>query len=214
MVQPVGSLAVPEDTRTKLLDAAARLFAEKGYANTSMDDIATGAGMTKGALYWNFDSKEALFHTLLDERIYTPLRGLIEFTRTADDQTSTADQGSAVMGALQAQPGLLAIGYEQWLNAVRTPELRTEQADLWSTMRDALAESLDARRQQLGAPEFDSSAERIATAIIALAHGLGFWRLIDPEIADDALYGEIIVLIYQGLLARALGVLPDQHQVP
>jgi AcrR family transcriptional regulator len=202
------------DTRTKLLDAAAKVFAEKGYANASMDDVAAEAGMTKGALYWNFDGKEALFHALLDERVYGPLRGLVEFTRTADAETPTADRAAVVMGTLQAQPGLLAIGYERWLQAVRDPGLRAEQADLWRTMRDALADSLDARRRQLGAPHFDSPPDRIATAIIALAQGLGFWRLIDPEIADDALYGQIIVLIYQGLLARATGVLGDEHGVP
>src|SRR4051795_9854827 len=106
---------MPEDTREKLLDAAAEVFAEKGYANTSMDDVAAAAGMTKGALYWNFDGKESLFHTLLEERVYGPLRGLVEFTRTADTDTSTANQAAAVMAALQSQPGLMAIGYEHWL---------------------------------------------------------------------------------------------------
>jgi AcrR family transcriptional regulator len=200
-----------EETRTKLLDAAAKVFAEKGYDIASMDDVAAEAGMTKGALYWNFDSKEGLFHTLLEERIYAPLRELVDFTRTADLQASPAEHANAVMGALNAQPGLLAIGYDQWLKLHRDPEHNPEQADLWRTMRDALGEALHARASHLGAPEFDVSADRIATAYIALAHGIGIWRLIDPEVVDDELFGEICTLVYQGLLARALGILPD-HQ--
>jgi len=198
---------MPEDTREKLLDAAAEVFAEKGYANTSMDDVAAAAGMTKGALYWNFDGKEALFHALLDERLYGPLRGLVEFTRTADADASTAGQATAVMAALNTQPGLLRIGYEHWLSILGDAEKRGEQADLWRTMRDALAESLHARATQLGAPveAFPTQPGEIATAYIALAHGLAIWRLIDPGIADDDLYGEMVELIYDGLVARARG---------
>jgi AcrR family transcriptional regulator len=206
---------VPPDTRTKLLDAAAEVFSEKGYANASMDDVAAAAGMTKGALYWNFDSKEALFHALLDERIYGPLRGLVEFTQTAEVSASTADQAGAVMAALQAQPGLLRIGYEHWLSAARDSQRRDETADLWRTMRDALAESLWARGEHLGAPveKFDMAAKDVATAYIALAHGFAIWRLIDPEVVDDSVYGEICSLVYEGLVARAVGVMPKEYMV-
>jgi AcrR family transcriptional regulator len=203
--QTVWCEPVPEDTRQKLLDAAAEVFAEKGYASASMDDVAAAAGMTKGALYWNFDGKEALFHALLDERVYAPLRALVDFTRAADTATSTADHAGAVMGALNAQPGLLRIGYEHWLAILGDAEKRAEQADLWRTMRDALAESLRARAEQLGAPveRFDTDHVQVATAYIALAHGLAIWRLIDPRVAGDELYGRTVELIYDGLVARA-----------
>lgn len=206
---------VPPDTRTKLLDAAAEVFAEKGYANASMDDVAAAAGMTKGALYWNFDSKEALFHALLDERVYAPLRGLVEFTRSAEVGASTADQAGAVMAALQAQPGLLRIGYEHWLGVLADPARREETADLWRTMRDALAESLEARAEHLGAPteKFDLPARDVATAYIALAHGFAIWRLIDPGVVDDSVYGEIVSLIYEGLIARVVGGVPKEYTV-
>ena len=203
-----------EETRTRLLDAAAKVFAEKGFAQASMDDIAAEAGMTKGALYWNFDGKESLFHTLLEERMYGPLRALVEFTRDAPPEASATRQGNVVMAALQAQPGLLAIGYEQWLQAYRDPERRTDHIELWRAMRDTLAASLKERAHLLGAPEFDTPPDRVATAYIALAHGLSIWRLIDPDVAEDDLYGEMCALIYEGLIARALGAVPEQHRDP
>jgi AcrR family transcriptional regulator len=54
-------------TRQALLDSATALFADRGYARTSLDDIAAGARVTKGALYGHFSSKQALFRAVLQE---------------------------------------------------------------------------------------------------------------------------------------------------
>lgn len=54
-------------TRQALLDSATALFAERGFARTSLDDIAAGARVTKGALYGHFASKQALFRAVLQE---------------------------------------------------------------------------------------------------------------------------------------------------
>ena len=58
--------AVPgPTTRDRILDAALGLFAEKGYEATSMREIAEQLGMTKAALYYHFDGKDAIVVTLL-----------------------------------------------------------------------------------------------------------------------------------------------------
>ncbi|GHE76110.1 helix-turn-helix domain-containing protein [Streptomyces lavendulocolor] len=54
-----------EATRAALLDSALRLFTEKGFAQTSLDEVATAARLTKGALYHHFASKRALFEEVL-----------------------------------------------------------------------------------------------------------------------------------------------------
>src|SRR6202012_274168 len=54
------------ETRTRLLDSAAQLFARGGYEGASIDLIAENAGYSKGAFYSNFESKEAIFLELLD----------------------------------------------------------------------------------------------------------------------------------------------------
>ncbi len=54
------------ETRTKLLESAAQLFAKGGYEGASVDLIAESAGYSKGAFYSNFKSKEAIFLALLD----------------------------------------------------------------------------------------------------------------------------------------------------
>jgi AcrR family transcriptional regulator len=53
------------ERRQQLLDCAAELFAERGYANTRIADICAAAGVAKGLFYWYFENKEALFADLV-----------------------------------------------------------------------------------------------------------------------------------------------------
>src|SRR5688500_2139215 len=54
------------ERKQQLLDAAARLFAERGYADTRVIDIVRAAGVAKGLFYWYFENKEALFRELAE----------------------------------------------------------------------------------------------------------------------------------------------------
>lgn len=56
-----------EETKKKIAEAAGQLFAQKGYAATSIGDIVTATGKSKGNIYYHFGSKEGLFLHLLDE---------------------------------------------------------------------------------------------------------------------------------------------------
>lgn len=60
-------MARPNASRAKVLDAAARLAAEHGVSTTTVDEIASLAGVAKGSVYYNFASKEAIFETLIDD---------------------------------------------------------------------------------------------------------------------------------------------------
>lgn len=59
-------------TRSALLDAAERLFHQQGVSRTTLQDIALAAGVTRGAVYWHFADKGALFNAML-ERVLLPL---------------------------------------------------------------------------------------------------------------------------------------------
>jgi AcrR family transcriptional regulator len=56
-----------EQTRAKLVDAARKAFAGKGYAAASMDDLTAEAGLTRGALYHNFGDKKGLLQAVVDQ---------------------------------------------------------------------------------------------------------------------------------------------------
>jgi AcrR family transcriptional regulator len=56
-----------EKTRAKLIRAARKAFATKGYAAASMDDLTAKAGLTRGALYHNFGDKKGLLQAVIDQ---------------------------------------------------------------------------------------------------------------------------------------------------
>jgi AcrR family transcriptional regulator len=58
-------------TREQILDSSLRLFSEKGFARTSVRDIAQAAGITDAAIYYHFASKRELFEALIEERGFT-----------------------------------------------------------------------------------------------------------------------------------------------
>lgn len=60
-----------EETRTKILDSAVKLFSIQGFKAASVDDICEEAGISKGAFYHHFESKQALFLALLDGWLQT-----------------------------------------------------------------------------------------------------------------------------------------------
>ncbi|MCU4676630.1 TetR family transcriptional regulator [Catenovulum sp. 2E275] len=65
------------ETRNQLLDAAEEVFYTKGYAQTTLMDVANHCGMTRGAIYWHFKNKVDLFEAMVD-RVRTPLDALAE----------------------------------------------------------------------------------------------------------------------------------------
>jgi TetR/AcrR family acrAB operon transcriptional repressor len=67
------------ETRNRILDAAEKVFFEKGVSHTTLADIALEAGVTRGAIYWHFANKGDLFTAMFD-RSLLPLDELIEAT--------------------------------------------------------------------------------------------------------------------------------------
>ncbi len=73
-----------EISRRKILDAAERVFCSQGYASARMDDIASQVGMTKGAIFWHFESKAALFRAVCSRSV-NRLKEIFEKVFSTDD---------------------------------------------------------------------------------------------------------------------------------
>ena len=74
-----------QETHAALLNAAEQVFAAKGVTNTTLNDVAQAAGMTRGAIYWHFKDKNALFKAMCD-RAFLPMEVLLnEITSSTDD---------------------------------------------------------------------------------------------------------------------------------
>jgi AcrR family transcriptional regulator len=194
----------PGTSRRLLLEAAAQIFTQRGYRGATVDAILTEAGLSKGAFYWHFSSKEELFHTLLQERIERPIQTLIELLHSAPaDQDMAPEASQRFLEVLERERETILLDHEYWSLATRDPELRARYAKRQAELRSALANALEARAKRLGAPRFSTPAEEVATAYLALANGLALEKLIDREAVPDHLLGEMYALIYAGLVARA-----------
>ncbi len=77
-------------TRDGILDAAATLFAERGVSGTTLQHIATAAGVTRGAIYWHFEDKGALFNAMM-ERAAMPLESAMQLLEKPDSTDPLGD---------------------------------------------------------------------------------------------------------------------------
>jgi AcrR family transcriptional regulator len=192
------------DTRMELLDAALAVFAERGYRDASVDEVAERAGYSKGALYWHFSSKDDLFYALLEDRILKPWEESVRMLESASPDEDMAPEASRLFGELlRGERDLLLIQYEYWAQAVRDPKLRRRYANRRKKLRIALGRAISARLEHLGAPPLASGAEEMATIFIAVALGLAQERLVDPQAVPDNLLGDTFALLYAGHVARS-----------
>ena len=122
-------------TRQRLIEAATKIVAEKGFDSATVDDIAEAAGFSIGGLYSNFSGKDELFLAVFD--------GHLEwFEQLLEDAQSVDDPAGAIADWFRA-PGegryQFLVFVEFWAYAVRRPKLRREFAKLcrkrWRTSR-------------------------------------------------------------------------------
>ncbi len=97
-------------TRKQILDASLRLFSEKGFARTSVRDIARTAGITDAAIYYHFASKRELFEALFEERgITSALSELEQATPTRPLLDTATGIAIAALGIMQRNKDFMKV---------------------------------------------------------------------------------------------------------
>jgi AcrR family transcriptional regulator len=142
-----------EHTRSLLLDAAEAVFAEKGFAPATLDDIAHTAGYTKGAIYKHFTTKEDLFLALSERywhRYYDNFADVISSAKQIGSRE--LDEIAARWRELSRDGGAehAALGHEFTLYLVRNPEARERVAAKRSEVVEALAKFIVEGIDRLG----------------------------------------------------------------
>lgn len=190
-------------SRERLLDGAVRVFARRGYRGASMNEIAAEAGLSKGALYWNFASKEELFFDLLDERAGRRLEAVVGLAGSASSEQDIPDEVSRSFAtAVDDYRELALLFHEYAAMAARDPDLRPSYVKWSARMRDGIARAVEARHRELGVP-LSIPALQLATVAMALADGLSVEQLIEPDSVPPDLFGQVLSLIEDGMAARA-----------
>ena len=190
-----------EQTRAALIDAAGRVFIERGFVGSSVEAIVAEAGYTRGAFYSNFVSKEELFAELLQQRVYSVYAELAR--QSADPATRTSPRKTGEqLAAIQANPDgrwIFRLWLELLAHAGRDDEFRKIAAGFWNGNR-ALAANAIAKAYEETATTPPIAPDRLASAWIAIDIGLALQHFVDPEGAPLELYPELCELLFGPLV--------------
>lgn len=200
-----------EQTRTYLLDAAATVFAARGFNAASLDEIAEAAGFTKGAVYSNFAGKEELFLALVKQRQDSMLEQFFSAAAEHDDPAGRIAAISDVYRRLTPTTVEWALWEEFLLYALRTPEVRAKlDADLEAAFA-AVVELVarDCAEQAITPP---IAIPALARLYLAVFDGLARQRAFDPHAVPDELFATLVTFINDALIA--LGTKPSQPAPP
>jgi len=185
--------------------AARSAFARNGFHGASVEEIASEAGFSTGALYSNFDGKEDLFLVLMEREIDEHAREIADAVRARASMAERATGGARQwMTMIEREPELLLLFMEFWAYGVRDPQVRPKVAARFAQMREALTRLIadGARELEL---ELAIPAEQLAVAVDALADGIARQKLADPEAVPDELMGTVLSLLFSAATRPASG---------
>jgi AcrR family transcriptional regulator len=188
------------ETRAALLEAAWTVFLRRGYAGSSVEEIAAEAGYTRGAFYYNFTSIGELFAELLQERVYALYREMGERRLERSEQPLSLREAGIELAEMQARPQarrLFRLWLELLAEAGRDEDLRKLAANFWSGNRALLTE-LIRRDYEARGTQPPVAAEQLATATIALDIGLALQHYVDPDRVPLDHYPDLFEALFGG----------------
>lgn len=183
------------------------MFARKGFAGASVEEIADAAGYSTGALYSNFEGKEQIFLELLSTRRSRAIsRRVTAVSKVLDDERSDGvDPYDALahlfLKAADRDSELAPLQAEFWLYAVRNPQAMGIIASKLGEQVDAL-EPLVTRAMGPG-DDAGVSTRAVTSVALALFQGLVHQRRVDPASVPDDLFAQALRWLFTGLRTAA-----------
>jgi AcrR family transcriptional regulator len=166
-----------EETRNHILEAAQRLFSLNGYDATGVAEICQAAGVSKGAFYHHFPSKQAIFMDLLENWLAVMDDGLQAISRGEQDVPHILMQMTEILTAVfQTADGRPPMFLEYWLQASRD---------------EAISKATIAPYRHY---------QEFFTALVQRGMDEGSFRDVDPQITAQTLVALAMGLLLQGLL--------------
>jgi AcrR family transcriptional regulator len=169
-------------TRERLLDAAETLFGDRGIHQTSLDEIAAAAGLTKGAIYANFGGKKDLIAAILDRRLDTG--------EQVDPRASLAGWAAALGASFEStveRPETRRFGLafiELWLYGMREEGGRAAVVEWLRAIRELNGKEAT----ELAGADLPMPAEQLAALMTAVDIGVAIQHYIDPEAVPTSVY--------------------------
>ena len=189
-------------TRRKLLAAAEQIFARSGFEAARLEDIAAKAGYTRGAFYANFESKEDIFFTLLEEWVTDTIGSLAASLQMHEGREARSRALRQHYVEIAKDRRLVMLSLEYKLFAVRHPEaharVRARQDRLKQSATKILAMVSTGRRPA------GISNRAIGTALGALSQALLLERLVNPGVLTEKEVQVMLGLFFDALIAPSV----------
>ncbi|GAA0351526.1 TetR/AcrR family transcriptional regulator [Bacillus horti] len=178
------------DTRSRIIKAAATVFSKIGYHQASLDLVAEHTGMTKGAVYWHFSSKQDLFLALLEQHLQQQIRLLsirIEALLTSPNPRLALEEWLKEQLEGLAENKESAGLFMEFVVASREKEVRDRLTSLQRDFLQHISE-LIADMQHQGRIRASINPSSFALLIDSILKGAAVEWMIDPERADLSSY--------------------------
>ena len=170
-----------ERTRAALLEAARALIREKGYERTTLEEVATRAGMTTGAIYGNFKNRDELF-IALGQAYWAPIKPKI--TPGATFAEAMRALAKATLAAVDERTPVAVGRLTGLAYALQTPDLRARVHEITKDSYEFGAEWL----RGFDAKELPMRPEHLVRVIHVLIEGLVMQRILTPELCPDKVF--------------------------
>jgi len=182
-------------TRERLLDSALEVFEARGYADSSLEEIAERAGHTRKAVYSNFSGKGELLLEIVERRF----RSHIERVEAILDQDTAherkaIDVGSVFAGYLNQERAWGKLFHEFCAVASRDERIGARFRDCYRARKQVIVRLVEREVERRGI-EPAVPVERVVMGVLALFTGLSLEKTIDPEGVDEAVFGEMLGLL-------------------
>lgn len=191
--------AKQEQTRAQLIDAAASVFARRGFQAATIEEIAEEAGYSHGAVYSNFAGKEELFLAVFEQYMSERVQ---EVALAAETEGSFAERARAGadqwMQRFAGDRDTFLLHLEFMIHAARNPHLSELLGQRMATLRLEIERQLSSR-EALSDSALPLPAADLALILRALGIGLAVEALNQPGEVNTRLYGDFVALV-AGLL--------------
>jgi AcrR family transcriptional regulator len=175
-----------QQTRERLLDAAADVFKRLGYHGASLEAVAEAAGYTKGAVYSNFNTKADLFQALLDRYVQAEIASQEELFAGMTLEEAIDSLEAIFDRQIRSDPLWTVLRMEFWLVASRDAEVRRRLVAKAEPFRQRAGEVIDGLLADAGqTPPF--TGRELGILINALVTGLAVVRQHEPDAVDPKL---------------------------
>jgi len=172
-----------QETRKRILEAARTCFAQSGFDATGVSEICIAAGVTKGAFYHHFESKQAVFLELLQQWLGDLEAQLASLRGQASSIPEALHHMAASLPAIvETARGQIALFLEFWRQAHRDPAVWQATIEPYRRYRQFFSRIIQEGIEEGSLPSIDAQAASLW--LVSLAVGLLLQAVLDPEGAD------------------------------